>query len=169
MNLPEISENGGTKKRVKELRRAGIEVPFKSAWLVFVKKTLSRFYDETTGMYPTLDRLPGLCRSVLVSIVFNRGTDVTGSRRREMRAIQTILTQANQVGPDKPRMQKVLTEVEGPDRVHETIVGPEFRSLQAPPGRGQPVAQGPGAVVPKRRPEWPCGLMSAPADLRLPC
>ncbi len=102
----------GTKKRVKELRRIGIEVPFKSAWPVFVERTLRRFYDETTGIYPTLDLLPGLCRSVLVSIVFNRGADLTGSRRTEMRAIQDILTRASQDGLDRSQTRLALAEVE---------------------------------------------------------
>lgn len=102
----------GTKKRVRELRQIGIEVPFKSAWPVFVEAILPRFYNETTVIYPSIERLPGLCRSVLVSIVFNRGNDLTGDRRKEMRAIQTILAQADQDGLDKAQIKMVLAEVE---------------------------------------------------------
>jgi hypothetical protein len=102
----------GTQTRVRELRQLGIEVPFKCAWPVFVEKTLPRFYEESRAIYPSLDRLPGLCRSVLVSIVFNRGNDLGGDRRKEMRAIQTILTQADQTGLNKSQIKLLLAEVE---------------------------------------------------------
>jgi hypothetical protein len=79
---------------------------------VFVETTLPRFYDETIAIYASLDRLPGLCRSVLVSIVFNRGNDLGRDRRKEMRAIQTILTRADEAGPNKAQIKLVLAEVE---------------------------------------------------------
>lgn len=102
----------GTKTRIRELRQIGIEVPFKFAWPVFVEKTLPRFYEDSKIIYPSLDRLPGLCRSVLISIVFNRGNDLRGDRRKEMRAIQTILNQADQAGLSKSQIKLALAEVE---------------------------------------------------------
>ena len=102
----------GTKKRVAELKRAGVEVPFVSAWTVFVQTILPRLYDDTQSIYPSLDRLPGLCRSVLVSLVFNRGTDLEGQRRREMKAIQAILQSASQPGLGKAQITAALTRVE---------------------------------------------------------
>jgi peptidoglycan hydrolase-like protein with peptidoglycan-binding domain len=102
----------GTKTRVRELRQMSIMVPFKYAWQVFVEKTLPRFYEDTKTIYPSLDLLPGLCRSVLVSIVFNRGNALSGERRKEMRAIQNILAQAEQPGLNKPQIKGILDEVE---------------------------------------------------------
>lgn len=102
----------GTKARVKELQQIGVEVPFKSAWPVFIEKTLPRFYNETKAIYPSLDQLPGLCRSVLVSIVFNRGNNLNGDRRTEMRTIQTILNQTDQAGLDKDQIKTALAGVE---------------------------------------------------------
>jgi hypothetical protein len=102
----------GTKARVKQLRQMGIQVPFKSAWPVFIEKTLTRFYHDSKIIYPSLDSLPGLCRAVLVSIVFNRGSDLTGDRREEMRAIQTLLAQADQPGLDRVQTKRVLAGVE---------------------------------------------------------
>ena len=58
---------GGTKQRARELIGMGFEVPFKAAWPVFIEKTLPRFSDLTAGIFPSLARLPELCRSVLVS------------------------------------------------------------------------------------------------------
>jgi peptidoglycan hydrolase-like protein with peptidoglycan-binding domain len=104
--------NRGTKKRVLELKRAGIEVPFKSAWAVFVKKTLPDFYAQTQFIYPSLDRIPDFCRSVLVSLVFNRGTDLSGPRRKEMKNIQTILSKTDQPGLTKAETKRALEDVE---------------------------------------------------------
>jgi hypothetical protein len=115
MALAELAKDigkRGTKTRVKELRQIGVEVPFKYAWSVFIEKTLPRFYHDSKAIYPSLEHLPGLCRSVLVSIVFNRGNDLSGDRRKEMRAIQTILTKADEAGPDKAQIKMVLAEVE---------------------------------------------------------
>ena len=85
----------GSASRVDELKAKGIEIPFKSAWPVFTNLTLPRFYQETTTIYSSLDVLPKICRSVLVSIVFNRGPSLSGDRRKEMKEIQTILETAN--------------------------------------------------------------------------
>ncbi len=102
----------GTKKRVKELKRLGVEVPFKTAWPVFVAKTLPLFHAQTQSIYQSLERLPELCRSVLVSIVFNRGSSLAGSRRKEMRRIRDILIEADDQGLHKPKRKMILAEVE---------------------------------------------------------
>ena len=102
----------GTKKRVQEIQKLDIEVPFASAWSVFIEKTLPRFYRDTAAIYPSLDRLPGLCRSALVSIVYNRGNALGGDRRKEMKAIQSILSQADKVGRDKEHAKALLARVE---------------------------------------------------------
>lgn len=102
----------GSKKRVRELKRLGLEVPFKAAWAVFLQKTLPRFYADTESIYPSLSRLPDLCRSVLVSIVFNRGASLSGSRRKEMRAIRDILALADDTSLHKLKRRVILTDVE---------------------------------------------------------
>lgn len=72
-----------------------IRVPWWTAWQVFVGHTLPLQIETTANTYDTLDGLPGLCRSVLVSLVFNRGpsvSDAPGSDRRvEMRRIRDLL------------------------------------------------------------------------------
>lgn len=91
----------GTKKRSSELKAKGITVPFKAAWHVFIRKTLPRYYDQTVDIYPSLGSLPLLCRSALVSIVFNRGNSLQGSRRLEMRNIRDILAKASTLPPEE--------------------------------------------------------------------
>lgn len=102
----------GSKRRAAELKKMGIEVPFKAAWPVFIEKTLPRYYQETVAIYPSLPRLPSLCRSVLVSIVFNRGASLKGGTRTEMRTIQEILAEADSPGLDQAQRKRVLADVE---------------------------------------------------------
>ena len=102
----------GSEKRIKELKQMGIEIPFKAAWPVFVKKTLPRFYSDTESIYPSLKTLPDLCRSVLVSIIFNRGNSLSGPRRTEMREIRDILARADSPDLHKRKIKMILSDVE---------------------------------------------------------
>jgi len=74
---------------------SGFRVPWTTAWQVFVGRSLPLQVQRTLGVYTTFERLPGLCRSVLVSLVFNRGTRLSDrpgkDTRREMRAIRDLL------------------------------------------------------------------------------
>lgn len=102
----------GTKTRASQLKQIGIEVLFKAAWPVFIEQTLPRFYEYTEGIYSSLPRLPQLCRSVLVSIVFNRGSKLTGSSRQEMRKIRDILAAADDMSLHKAKRKMILSDVE---------------------------------------------------------
>ncbi|KHT60906.1 hypothetical protein RJ45_22970 [Photobacterium gaetbulicola] len=102
----------GSKTRVRELKKAGIEVPFDKAWKVFVEHTLPEYHGKTLGIYPTLNKLPDLCRSTLVSLVFNRGSSLNGERRREMRAIRGILVEADNPSYHKKKIKMLLADVE---------------------------------------------------------
>lgn len=102
----------GSLKRAKALQRMAIEVPFKAAWPVFVQKTLPRYYADTESIYPSLAMLPPLCQTVLVSLVFNRGHSLAGSRRSEMRAIRDILAEAASLAFNKPKRKMILADVE---------------------------------------------------------
>ena len=86
----------GSAARAEALKALGIEVPFYAAWQVFVRKTLPGFYKKTLIAYPSLAALPGLCASVLVSLVYNRGPALSGHNREEMANIRRILDQAEQ-------------------------------------------------------------------------
>src|SRR3546814_6520064 len=65
-----------------------LHIPFSAAWQVFVTCALPRAIRQTAACYGDLAALPPLCRGALVSLVYNRGTDLRGGRRREMRAIK---------------------------------------------------------------------------------
>jgi len=87
-------------------------VPFSSAWRVFISEVLPRYYRATENVYVSLARLPDFCRSVLVSLIFNRGASLTGANRKEMVAIQEILTAADKPGLAKEQRRELLTGVE---------------------------------------------------------
>ncbi len=102
----------GSKSRAMELRNKGVEIPFKFAWPVLIHKTLPRFYQNTESIYPSINNLPDLCRSVLVSIVFNRGSKLSGSTRREMKEIQRILETADAPHMNREQKKDLLQNVE---------------------------------------------------------
>ena len=79
----------GSKAEAKALKE--IVIPWTTSWQVFTVRTLPNFVTLTRAAFPGFDDLPGLCRSVLVSLVFNRGASFgspTSSKRREMRNIR---------------------------------------------------------------------------------
>ena len=60
---------------------------------VFATRSLPKYLAQTRGIYPQVDD-PGLTpaqRTALVSLIYNRGTDLVGDRRLEMRAIRDLL------------------------------------------------------------------------------
>lgn len=114
--LDELSNDIGKKgseARVRQLKPMGVEVPFAAAWSVFVSHTLPDYYAQTKAIYPSLPRLPELCRSALVSLVYNRGPSLkeVDERRAEMRVIRDILVEADRATSHVAKEQ-VLAKVE---------------------------------------------------------
>lgn len=74
---------------------SSIRIPWTTAWQVFIGRSLPPQVDRTKSVYTTFNQLPGLCCSVLVSLVFNRGSslqdDPGSDRRLEMRKIRDLL------------------------------------------------------------------------------
>ena len=70
-------------------------VPWESALSVFKNVTLPTWYMKTLRIYPQVVDLPGDCAAALVSLVFNRGSSLSGERRREMSNIQALLRTGN--------------------------------------------------------------------------
>ena len=68
-------------------------VPLAGAMRVFAARSLPKYLAQTRRIYPEVDTLilTPAQRTALVSLVYNRGTDLEGDRRREMLAIRTLL------------------------------------------------------------------------------
>lgn len=68
-----------------------IKIPWSVAIEVFEKSTLPRFIKETLVAFPDADKLHPDAFGALVSLVFNRGSSVSGERRREMLNIRDLV------------------------------------------------------------------------------
>ena len=72
-----------------------IQISLPLAVTVFLQRMVPTHAAATRSIYPRLDTLPPARRTALISLVFNRGTDLTddpgSTRRREMKLIQTLL------------------------------------------------------------------------------
>jgi GH24 family phage-related lysozyme (muramidase) len=79
-------------------RVTDVEVPLLGAVRVFLGRMMPEHIGHTRRAYPTLDTLPAHRRTALVSLVFNRGGELSGERRREMARIRELLA-AGQLEP----------------------------------------------------------------------
>jgi GH24 family phage-related lysozyme (muramidase) len=72
---------------------SNVVVPLRAAMHVFTSRSLPTHFARTRSIYPQVadDALTAAQRTALVSLVYNRGTDLDGDRRREMRAIRDLL------------------------------------------------------------------------------
>ena len=69
-----------------------VAVPLEAAKAVFYTSTLPRFARITRRAYPGIEALPADAQAALLSLVYNRGASKSGSRRREMKAIEPLVT-----------------------------------------------------------------------------
>src|SRR5262245_13707414 len=88
---------------------ADVDVPLEVAMKVFTLRTLPQFLDKTRSIYPQVDILPRARKTALVSLVYNRGTDLDGDRRREMRKIPDLLAAGD--------FDSVATQIDAMDRL----------------------------------------------------
>lgn len=72
-----------------------IRIPWEHALSVFKSYTLPIYADQTNRAFPGADRLHPDAYGALLSLVFNRGSDVTGSRRIEMKNIRALVPYKN--------------------------------------------------------------------------
>lgn len=68
-----------------------VVVSVESAKQVFFNSTLPRYADRTRRAYPGVEGLPADAQAMLLSLIYNRGAAMSGSRRREMKAIKPLV------------------------------------------------------------------------------
>lgn len=95
-----------------------IRIPWESAVQVFRSSTLPRFVDLTLKTYPGAEKLHPDVLGALVSVVFNRGASLTGSRRKEM----AMLREAVRVG-DTAQIEDLIR------RMKRLWAGTKFKGL----------------------------------------
>ena len=75
-----------------------VRIPYNTAYEVFVKSSLPRYYAMTKKIYPNMDLLNEDTQGALVSIVYNRGNKLEGDSRAEMRAIVDLIAKQDYEG-----------------------------------------------------------------------
>jgi len=74
-----------------QTRFAGIRIGKEAAMKVFMCTSLPREITLTTQAYPGIEKPPPEVLGAVTSIVYNRGTAMSGERRREMAAIRDTI------------------------------------------------------------------------------
>jgi GH24 family phage-related lysozyme (muramidase) len=89
---------------------------------VFLRQSLPREERLTASAFPGSENLPGEAFGALVSLVYNRGTDLQGDRRKEMKAIHDAIvnSQQNEEGEDPQTRQNNLLR----------FIAGQFRSMK---------------------------------------
>jgi hypothetical protein len=75
-----------------------IVIPWEIAEAVYREVTVPNTCTLTEGAFPGVDQLAPNAQGALVSLVFNRGTRMTGPSRTEMAAIRTLVPQKDYEG-----------------------------------------------------------------------
>lgn len=68
-----------------------IKVSLEAAKEVFYTSALPKYAKLTRNAYPGVEDLPADAQAMLLSLIFNSGTRMSESRRREMKAIQPLV------------------------------------------------------------------------------
>ena len=79
------------KTEASRLKRTRMNIPYKAAEEVFYKRTLPKYARQVRRVYPGVQHLPADAQTMLLSLVYNRGGALSGSRRREMKAIKALV------------------------------------------------------------------------------
>lgn len=88
---------------------ADITIPYATALSVFGDSILPGFEARTLAAFPGLEKLDGQCIGAMVSLVYNRGTSLTGDSRTEMKTIHDLIAAGTPQGvPDQFRAMKRL-------------------------------------------------------------
>jgi hypothetical protein len=122
--------------RAKQLARdlADVEVSYDIAQAVFYRCTVPLFARRTLDVYPRVDKLPPDAQAMVLSLVYNRGTRLSGSRRRHMAALKPLIARGDldaiaeqfdlmtELWPDLPglreRRRKEAAMIRGAERTY---------------------------------------------------
>ena len=89
--LKKVSGIKGSEAKKELSRLKMISIPFDTAEQVFSVSTLPRYAALTQKAYPGVEKLQPDAQAALLSLVYNRGSSMSGSRRKEMAAIRPLV------------------------------------------------------------------------------
>ena len=93
-NLQKLLKISGKKGKAAEQSFHGVRdifIPLESAKKVFYESSLPRYAAKTRKIYPEVENLFPDAQAGLLSLIYNRGAAMKGSRRREMAAIKSLV------------------------------------------------------------------------------
>ena len=95
---PTIGIKGTQAKAMLKGEILNVRIPYNTAYEVFVKSSLPRYYAMTKKIYPNMDLLNDDTKGALVSVVYNRGNKLEGDSRAEMKAIVDLIAKQDYEG-----------------------------------------------------------------------
>lgn len=98
-----------------------VSIPFTVAETVFYQITLPRYAGKTRKTYPGTERFPADAQAMLLSLIYNRGTKLTGETRTEMAAIEPLI----RAGVDN--LDAIADQFESMTRLWPTLPGLQKR------------------------------------------
>lgn len=113
---PTIGVKGPQAKTMLKGEILNVRISYNTAYEVFVKSSLPRYYAMTKKIYPNMDLLNEDTQGALVSVVYNRGNKLEGDSRIEMRSIVDLIALQDYEGiADQIEKSKRLWEGKGLD------------------------------------------------------
>jgi len=106
-----------------------IRVSRDDALRVFMSHTLPIEIALTRKTYPGIDLLPPTVLGAMTSIVYNRGADLSGDRRSEMREIKDVITQFANTPPERRDVKATLNKIAGLIQNMKRLWGNDQRGL----------------------------------------
>jgi len=104
------------KEYVQEIKPLNVTVSWDHAVQIFDNLTWPKFARLAERTFPGLDQLCDNAYGAIVSLVFNRGSSLTGSSRTEMRAIKDLIPEKDYAGiASQLRSMKRLWQGKGLD------------------------------------------------------
>jgi peptidoglycan hydrolase-like protein with peptidoglycan-binding domain len=116
-----------------------VVIPLGAAMRVFATRSVPKYLEQTRSIYPQVaaGTLNAAQRTALVSLVYNRGTALTGERRSEMLAIRDLLAsnRLDEVAGQFESMTRLWSAADAPGlirrrRAEATLWRSGFASLQ---------------------------------------
>lgn len=101
LNLEKLKKVSGLKaEKVKQQlhRVKRVSINYDAAIAVFSESTLPRYAAMTRKAYPGVEKLHADAQAALLSLVYNRGSAMSGSKRKEMAAIKSLVLQQDYAG-----------------------------------------------------------------------
>jgi hypothetical protein len=95
----------------------GVSIPFDVAAGVFYRKTLPRYARSTRTTYPGVEKLPPDAQGMLLSLIYNRGTKLTGPTRTEMAALRPLIKEGTE------SLDAMAAQFESMERLWPTLPG----------------------------------------------